>query len=197
MLALGGFDESIGGGAEDINLWMRMILSGSRAGLVDEPLGTYRLRAGSPSDRYVDHLRWTVTSIEAATAPIRDQLSRDERETLDWRLGVLRHDAALAGLEQALLSNGPRRRRRAASVAIGRGFSARTRARALAAAAAPALPRGRSDAATSIGAGRDSPADAATLGPAPVHRPDRQLEPEPLGRAELRVDAIEEHRIVA
>ncbi len=37
-------------GAEDYELWTRFILSGARVGFVDEPLGYYRVRAGSLSD---------------------------------------------------------------------------------------------------------------------------------------------------
>jgi glycosyltransferase involved in cell wall biosynthesis len=35
--------------AEDYDLWIRLLLAGSRAGYVDEPLGYYRIRAGSLS----------------------------------------------------------------------------------------------------------------------------------------------------
>jgi glycosyltransferase involved in cell wall biosynthesis len=35
--------------AEDYDLWIRLLLAGSRAGFVDEPLGYYRIRAGSLS----------------------------------------------------------------------------------------------------------------------------------------------------
>lgn len=44
----GTFDESLRT-CEDWDLWMRFIASGKRAGLVDEPLGHYRLRSGSLS----------------------------------------------------------------------------------------------------------------------------------------------------
>lgn len=44
----GTFDEGLGT-CEDWDLWMRFITSGERVGLVDEPLGYYRIRGGSLS----------------------------------------------------------------------------------------------------------------------------------------------------
>jgi glycosyltransferase involved in cell wall biosynthesis len=41
--AAGGFDESLWR-SEDYDLWMRLLLTGARAGYVDEPLGCYRVR---------------------------------------------------------------------------------------------------------------------------------------------------------
>jgi GT2 family glycosyltransferase len=45
-----GFDEAIHG-AEDYELWMRLILAGGRVGLVDEPLGCYRVHDSSLTAR--------------------------------------------------------------------------------------------------------------------------------------------------
>ncbi|HEY3834554.1 MAG TPA: glycosyltransferase [Acidimicrobiia bacterium] len=47
---VGGFEESIRG-AEDYDLWIRLLLAGGRAGLVDEPLGYYRLHSSSLTAR--------------------------------------------------------------------------------------------------------------------------------------------------
>lgn len=44
----GGFDESLRR-AEDYELWMRFLIAGARAAFVNEPLGYYRIRAGSLS----------------------------------------------------------------------------------------------------------------------------------------------------
>jgi glycosyltransferase involved in cell wall biosynthesis len=46
----GGFDETIHG-AEDYDLWIRLILAGGRVGLIDEPLGYYRLHDASLTAR--------------------------------------------------------------------------------------------------------------------------------------------------
>ena len=53
LLAAGGFDESLRY-AEDWDLWAGLILSGSRAGLGDEPLARYRVRQGSLSSHRVN-----------------------------------------------------------------------------------------------------------------------------------------------
>lgn len=45
----GGFDQEIPWGVEDWDLWVRFITGGEHAGLVDEPLGYYRVRATSLS----------------------------------------------------------------------------------------------------------------------------------------------------
>jgi len=49
-LAVGGFDESLAC-AEDWDCWVRLVLAGSRVGLVDEPLYVYRLRDDSLTAR--------------------------------------------------------------------------------------------------------------------------------------------------
>ena len=46
LLELGGFDETLAQ-AEDWELWIRLILAGSRAGTVDEPLARYRMTPDS------------------------------------------------------------------------------------------------------------------------------------------------------
>jgi glycosyltransferase involved in cell wall biosynthesis len=46
LLAVGGFDESISH-ATDWDCWVRLVLDGARAGLVDEPLAVYRLHRGA------------------------------------------------------------------------------------------------------------------------------------------------------
>ena len=44
-------------GAEDYDLWIRFLLSGTRAGFVDEPLGYYRVRPGSLSQARIAQAR--------------------------------------------------------------------------------------------------------------------------------------------
>jgi hypothetical protein len=65
LLAVGGFDEALRN-IPDWDLWMRMILGGSSAGLVDEPLAEYRLSTTNvTSDRARVH-RGKLETLEKA-----------------------------------------------------------------------------------------------------------------------------------
>ncbi|HET7129087.1 MAG TPA: glycosyltransferase family A protein [Gaiellaceae bacterium] len=78
VVARGGFDESLRI-AYDWECWIRVVLSGSRAGCVDEPLMTYRLRpTGLTGDR-VASLRARVAMLEGVA---RRALGPDERSVL-------------------------------------------------------------------------------------------------------------------
>jgi glycosyltransferase involved in cell wall biosynthesis len=134
LLAVGGYDETVV--AEDTDLFVRMILEGSRAGLVDEPLCIYRIREGSLSSRRARMLAAGVVVLERARG--HPSLTRDERRYLERELAGKRRWAALAAAEEALRGLAPHPRRRALAVAFGpRGYGITTRARALAAALAP------------------------------------------------------------
>ena len=70
LLAAGGFDHSLRY-ATDWDLWCRLILDGSRVGLVAEPLARYRLRRASLSAQRGALLRGRCRVLEkAARAPI-------------------------------------------------------------------------------------------------------------------------------
>jgi GT2 family glycosyltransferase len=136
LLAAGGYDETVV--AEDTDLFLRMILQGSRAGLVDEPLCIYRVRAGSLSSNRPRMLRAATVVLERART--HPSLTREELQFLRRELAAKRRLATLAEADEALRGLAPHPRRRALKVAFGRrGYGVRARAKALAAALAPRL----------------------------------------------------------
>ena len=134
LIGIGGFDESIRW-TTDWDCWLRMILDGSRAGLVDEPLSRYRLTAGSLSSQREAHIDGRLMTL--AKAARRDDLSPAERDVLEGSVAYNRRALALARARASLLERRPDARRRALEVAVGRGFGLPTRLRAFAAALAP------------------------------------------------------------
>jgi Glycosyl transferase family 2 len=138
LLSVGGFDESILW-ATDWECWIRMILDGSRAGLVAEPLARYRVQAGSLSSQRMRMFEGRIATLEKATA--RVDLSPEERRTAARSLARYRGRLALGEAREALEARSPDARRRAMAVALGRGFRAPTRLKALVSAAAPRAAR--------------------------------------------------------
>jgi glycosyltransferase involved in cell wall biosynthesis len=136
LLRVGGYDETVV--AEDTDLFVRMILGGSRAGLIDEPLCYYRIRQGSLSSSRPRMLAAGVVVLERA----RDHptLTPEERRYLEGELAAKRREAGLAAAEEALRGFARHPRRRALAVAFGRsGYRIASRVSALAAALAPRL----------------------------------------------------------
>ena len=134
FLEVGGFDPAMRTVA-DWDLWMRVILGGSRAGLLTEPLARYRVRQGSLSTDRSAIIRGGIRCLEHAAA--RDDLSPQERGTLERTLAEHRRDLALVEARKALREGGPDVRRRLAGIALGRGYDSRTRLKSLASAVAP------------------------------------------------------------
>jgi cellulose synthase/poly-beta-1,6-N-acetylglucosamine synthase-like glycosyltransferase len=134
LLAVGGFDESILW-ATDWECWIRMILGGSRAGLVEEPLARYRLRSGSLSSQRSRMFAGRTQTLEKAAA--LPGLRPVEREVLARSLARNQHRLALAEAREAVLAGSPEARRRSLAVAMGSGFGIRTRVKALASALSP------------------------------------------------------------
>ena len=66
LVEIGGFDTDLRI-AYDWDCWLRLILSGSRAGLVEEPLTRYRLVSGSLSDDRPRSLSERVTVLRKAS----------------------------------------------------------------------------------------------------------------------------------
>lgn len=91
VLAAGGWDDSLRIGY-DWDCWLRLIFSGARAGLVDEPLMTYRIHAGSLTSNRVASLEARVRLLERALA--EPSLSRREqrilRKSIAWQRSRLR-----------------------------------------------------------------------------------------------------------
>jgi glycosyltransferase involved in cell wall biosynthesis len=139
-VSLGGFDESIVN--PDTDFFLRAVLAGARAGLVDAPLAIYRLREGSLSANHAVNMRAELSIFERArTDP---SLTADEREYLEHELEVKRGETRVAGVADALAEGAPDARRQALAVAFGDlppGFGTRTRVKALAAAVSPRLAR--------------------------------------------------------
>jgi glycosyltransferase involved in cell wall biosynthesis len=144
LLAVGGYDEFYDPtpyhGVEDTDLLLRMILAGSSAGLVDEPLAVYRIRKESLSSNRPRSVRGGVVVLERAAS--HPSLTGAEREYVTRELARKRQQAALAEAEAALRGLACHPRRRCLNVAFGaRGYSLASRVSALAGAVAPGMAR--------------------------------------------------------
>lgn len=140
FLAAGGFDESIRFTA-DWDCWIRLIIGGSRAGLVFEPLAVYRIWEGSLSSARVAYAQGHVQTLEKTAA--RDDLDPAERGVLDRSLARRRRAAELTAAEASLAARDPAVRRRLLRIALGRGYGLGTRFKAAGAAVAPEVARRR------------------------------------------------------
>jgi glycosyltransferase involved in cell wall biosynthesis len=122
---VGGFDPTVEY-TTDWELWMRLILSGSEVGFIDEPLAEYRLHAGSMSARRAAMSRGRLTSLARAEA--RTDLSVDERATLAETRRTEEARLRRDELKERLLDSPPSGARRAAlrvAVAPRQSLSAR------------------------------------------------------------------------
>jgi GT2 family glycosyltransferase len=134
LLAVGGYDETVV--AEDTDLFTRMILGGSRAGLVDEPLCIYRIRATSLSSNRPRMLRAAAEVLEHVRS--HPSLTSAERRYLESQLAAKRREATLADAEEAIRGLAPNPRSRCLKIVLGRrGYGIPSRAKALAALIAP------------------------------------------------------------
>ena len=138
LVEIGRFDASLRIGY-DWDCWLRLILSGSRAGLVPEPLTRYRMVSGSLSDDRPRSLRERVTLLEKAES--HPDLRADERRFLAERLSAARRRALLAESRFAICDHSRDARRRALAVAFGPRMRPATRMKAFVAAFAPSLAR--------------------------------------------------------
>ena len=68
LLEVGGFDESVY--TNDWDCWIRLVFSGSRAGLVDEPLLRYRLHEGAQSSNPARMARGQAETLAVAASTI-------------------------------------------------------------------------------------------------------------------------------
>jgi hypothetical protein len=133
-LDVGGFDEGLHYVA-DWDFWQRLILGGSRVGLVEAPLVTYRLAVGSLSADRARLVAGRVSLLER-TASL-DGLSDTDRDAVATALAAQRRLLALQRARAALRTESPEIRRHSLTVARTRGLAPRTRLKALVAAAAP------------------------------------------------------------
>ena len=92
VLAAGGWDESLRI-AHDWDCWLRLIFDGAQAGLVDEPLMSYRIHDGNLTSDRVGSLTERVAVLERAR---NQQLTPGERRLLDasirWQRSRLRRE---------------------------------------------------------------------------------------------------------
>ena len=133
---IGGFDETLQTGS-DWDCWLRLILDGSRAGLVDEPHYDYVLHAGSLTASGVSTLWDRVRLLEKAAS--NPALLAAERPVLGRSLRAQRSRAVRAEAKAALFGSGPTDR--LGRLALERGVEGRARVLAGLALVAPSLAR--------------------------------------------------------
>jgi glycosyltransferase involved in cell wall biosynthesis len=94
VLAAGGWDESLRI-AHDWDCWLRLIFDGAQAGLVDEPLMSYRIHEGSLTSDRVASLTERVALLERART--QPSLTRRQRRLLSasirWQRSRLLREA--------------------------------------------------------------------------------------------------------
>ncbi len=134
MLAAGGFDER-SPVASDWSAWARMVLAGSRVGLVAEPLAEYHLLADSLS---ADRLRLLAARVDVLSRLGDDpHLTADDGAVLDASLREHRAVLELAQAREAVARGAADARGRARAVAASRRHPPATRAKAAATAVLP------------------------------------------------------------
>jgi glycosyltransferase involved in cell wall biosynthesis len=138
ILAAGGFDPAITH-AEDWDLWLRMIVAGSRAGFVDEPLGIYRLHHGSRSTANIGLLQARIGTLEKAISS--GELNDEEVAIAQGVIDEDRSEQRLARVTAALLDRSPDARRLSRELMLSPGLGAAARLRAAVAWVAPGLAR--------------------------------------------------------
>ena len=136
LRAIGGFDAGLAVG-EDWDCWLRLILSGSRAGLVNRPLYDYVVRAGSLTSDRRANLWARVALLEKAAA--NPALRTEDIPALQRALRRHRSRAVMA--EARAKADGYAPSTPLARLALSRGIEPKSRAAALLAAAAPPLAR--------------------------------------------------------
>jgi glycosyltransferase involved in cell wall biosynthesis len=134
LLEHGGFDESIRW-TTDWELWLRLILAGSRAGCVDEPLALYRLRESSLTAQRRDLLLGKLATLEKAQS--NPNLREAERPVLEDSLAAYRRELGLLDLRDSLAAGNSGARRRALVLLRAPGQAFRLRLELAAMAAAP------------------------------------------------------------
>lgn len=153
LLEHGGFDESILW-TTDWDLWLRLILDGSRVGAVDEPLALYRLRETSLTARRRELALGKISTLSKAARS--DRLDLEERAIVERAITAHSREVQMLDLRAAIMAGDRDARERALAAARGRGSRGRERLEAVAMAASPRLARAmlRRQAARSwIGAG--------------------------------------------
>lgn len=134
---IGGFSDRPA--CQDYDLWVRAVLSGARAGIVDEPLVEYHLSGTGVSGDRPRTFDERIRLLQAALA--RPDLSDAEREAAREQVRATERDRLVHAAQQAVRSGAPDARTRAWAVATTGGLSLPLRARSLAAVVAPGVAR--------------------------------------------------------
>ncbi len=138
LLAVGGFDGEIRFAA-DWDLWVRLALSGSRFGCIDQPLARYRLQAGSLSAQRARLIGGRLQTLAKAAA--RDDLSSEERAVVARSIEENRQLLLLAQAREAILEGRPDARRLTLELARSAQHGNATRVKAALSALSPKLAR--------------------------------------------------------
>jgi glycosyltransferase involved in cell wall biosynthesis len=136
LLEHGGFDESIVW-TEDWDLWLRLILAGSAAGCVDEPLAEYRLRETSLTTRRRELVLGKIGTLEKARANM--SLRDEERVVLETSIAGYRRELEFQDLAAAVATGEGGTRRRAGALLVAPGFDRRRRVELLGMTLAPSI----------------------------------------------------------
>ncbi len=143
LQALGGFDESLRTGY-DWDCWIRMLLAGARAGLVEEPYYEYRLHPGSLTASRLSSLWDRVSLLEQAAR--NPAVRGDERPGLER--AIRRHRSRAVIAEARASVDGEATPHRPPRLAFLRGIEPKARFAALLAVVPPlarrVLPEDRS-----------------------------------------------------
>ena len=136
LLAIGGFDENLRTGY-DWDCWIRLLLSGARAGLVEEPYYEYRLTPSSLTASRVSSLWDRVRLLEKAAA--NPDLQESERASVERAIRNHRSRAVIAEARSRV--DGEESSRSLPRLALAPGIEPKARAAALLAAGFPPLAR--------------------------------------------------------
>lgn len=134
LLEIGGYDERLRT-AEDWDAYLRLILTGSSAGLVAEPLLEYRLGSESLTSGRVQTLRERAYMLEKAAA--LPGLAADLRNLAERKAAVQRGRALQEAAREAVAEDAPEARRRLLEVSRAGSVPPRARLGALVSSLSP------------------------------------------------------------
>jgi len=151
LLEIGGYDERLRT-AEDWDVYVRLILGGSAAGIVEEPLLEYRLGGESLTADRVQTLSERAYMLEKASA--LPGLTPSLRDLAARKAALQRGRALEEAAREALAAESPDARRKLLAVAGSKAVAPRARLGALIAAVAPQAMRRLAEATVAGSSGR-------------------------------------------